>query len=116
MFSNVQLKRESLLLVKSISNTRASQFAQGAILADPNDIDVRTMSRSSSPGELLFGPLQFTCFMMWVGIEFFMTAEGAILVAALGIGDGIAPIIGEFIIPRRKIKILNHFRISDTGK
>ncbi|GAG79525.1 unnamed protein product [marine sediment metagenome] len=54
--------------------------------------------------------------MMWVGIEFFMTAEGAILVAALGIGDGIAPIIGEFIIPRRKIKILNHFRISDTGK
>jgi len=82
------------ILVPSVMSIKI--FYKGAILADPNDIDVRTMSRSSSPGELLFGPLQFTCFMMWVGIEFFMTAEGAILVAALGIGDGIAPIIGLY--------------------
>ncbi len=64
-------------------------------MADPNDEDVRSMSRSSNPRELLFGPLQFTFFMIWVGINFFMTVEGAILVAALGIGDGLAPIIGE---------------------
>lgn len=33
--------------------------------------------------------------MMYVGTQLFMTLEGAILVAALGIGDGIAPIIGK---------------------
>lgn len=71
-------------------------FYKGAILKDPDDPDVRTMSRSSSPSELLYGPLQFTIFMMYVGINFFMTVEGAILCAALGIGDGIAPIIGRY--------------------
>lgn len=63
---------------------------------DPNDVDVRTMSRSSSPSELLWGPLQFTIFMMWIGTQKFMTLEGSILVAALGIGDGLAPIIGRY--------------------
>ena len=53
------------------------------------------MSRSSAPSELLYGPLQFTIFMMYVGTQLFMTLEGAILVAALGIGDGIAPIVGK---------------------
>jgi len=68
---------------------------KGAILADPNDIDVKTMSRSSSPSELLYGPLQFVIVMMWLGTSKFMTMEGAILMAALGIGDGIAPLIGK---------------------
>mmetsp|Transcript_21333 Transcript_21333/g.31366 ORF Transcript_21333/g.31366 Transcript_21333/m.31366 type:complete len:220 (+) Transcript_21333:279-938(+) len=71
-------------------------FYKGAILKDPDDIDVRTMSRSSAPSELLYGPLQFTIFMMYVGTQLFMTLEGAILVAALGIGDGVAPIIGKY--------------------
>jgi Dolichol kinase len=71
-------------------------FYKGAILADPNDIDVRILSRSSSPSELLWGPLHFILFMMWVGTQQFMTKEGAILVAALGIGDGIAPIVGKY--------------------
>mmetsp|Transcript_700 Transcript_700/g.1229 ORF Transcript_700/g.1229 Transcript_700/m.1229 type:complete len:253 (+) Transcript_700:66-824(+) len=69
---------------------------KGAILADPNDLDVRILSRSSSPSELLWGPLQFIIFMMWVGTQQFMTKEGAILIAALGIGDGIAPIVGKY--------------------
>jgi dolichol kinase len=34
--------------------------------------------------------------MMWVGTQQFMTKEGAIHVAALGIGDGIAPIVGKY--------------------
>lgn len=71
-------------------------FYKGAILADPNDIDVRTMSRSSSPSELLYGPLQFTLFQMYVGTQMFMTIEGAILVSALGIGDGIAALVGRY--------------------
>jgi len=86
----------SIYSIPSIYNsTQLNSTQQGAILKDPNDIDVRTMSRSSSPNELLHGPLQFTVFMMWVGLNRFMTIEGAILVAALGIGDGIAAIVGE---------------------
>ena len=51
-------------------------FYKGLILADPNDVDVRIMSRSSSPSELLYGPLQFGGFMIWLGITKFMTTEG----------------------------------------
>lgn len=93
-------------MLSNTSNESSSSFSlllllsspkyQGAILKDPNDEDVRTMSRSSSPSELLWGPLQFTIFMMWIGTQKFMTLEGSILVAALGIGDGLAPIIGRY--------------------
>ena len=34
--------------------------------------------------------------MMWVGTQKFMTVEGAVLVGALGIGDGFAPIVGKW--------------------
>lgn len=34
------------------------------------------MSRSSSPSELLYGPLQFTIFMMYCGTLQYMTIEG----------------------------------------
>lgn len=54
------------------------------------------MSRSSSPSELLYGPLQFTLFMCYCGTTKFMTIEGVLLMASLGIGDGIAPIIGRY--------------------
>jgi len=69
-------------------------FYKGAILRDPNDIDVQTMSRTSSPSELLYGPLFFTIVMTYLGLYKFHTSEAAIVMAALGIGDGIAPIIG----------------------
>eukprot|EP00978_Attheya_sp_CCMP212_P030565 scaffold112755_cov63-Attheya_sp.AAC.1 len=68
----------------------------GAILRDANDEDVRTMSRSSSPSELLYGPLQFTIIMNWLGLFHFMSEEAAIIMAALGFGDGIAPLIGKY--------------------
>ena len=48
-------------------------------MADPDDLDVQTMSRSSSPSELLYGPLQFTLFMMYCGTTKFMTIEGTIV-------------------------------------
>jgi len=69
-------------------------FYKGAILADPEDPDVRNISRSSSPSELLYGPIQLTCIMTWVGLTKFMTVEAAVIMAAVGIGDSIAPIIG----------------------
>jgi dolichol kinase len=71
-------------------------FTQGAILRDANDEDVRTMSRSSSPSELLYGPLQFTIVMNWLGLFHFMSEEAAIIMAALGMGDGIAPLVGKY--------------------
>mmetsp|Transcript_9289 Transcript_9289/g.16842 ORF Transcript_9289/g.16842 Transcript_9289/m.16842 type:complete len:178 (+) Transcript_9289:628-1161(+) len=71
-------------------------FYKGAILRDANDEDVRTMSRSSSPSELLYGPLQFTIIMNWLGLFHFMSEEAAIIMAALGMGDGIAPLIGKY--------------------
>jgi len=51
-------------------------FYKGAILRDPSDPDVQTMSRSSLPSELLYGPLQFTLVMIWIGISEFMTTRG----------------------------------------
>lgn len=44
---------------------------------------------------LLFGPLQLSLLMVWLGLTKFMTEEAAILLAAVGIGDGIAPLIGN---------------------
>lgn len=54
------------------------------------------MSRSSSPSELLYGPLQFTLVMIYLGTQMFMTVEGVLIISALGIGDGLAPIIGRY--------------------
>lgn len=68
---------------------------KGGIQKDPEDFEVQTMSRSSSPSELLFGPLQLAAIMLWLGLYQFMTEEAAVIAAAVGIGDGIAPMIGS---------------------
>ena len=62
---------------------------------DPDDVDVQNLSRSSSPSELLFGPLQLCTIMVYCGLYQFMTQEAAILAAAVGVGDGLAPMIGN---------------------
>ena len=64
------------------------------IIQDKQDADVRTMSRTGEPYELLLGPLFFTIVMDVVGIYFFRTQVGALMMAALGVGDGVAPIAG----------------------
>jgi len=69
---------------------------KGAIRKDPEDIDVQITSRSSSPSELLFGPLQCALVMVWLGLYRFMDKESAVIAAAVGVGDGLlAPIIGK---------------------
>ena len=67
-------------------------FVKGAILRDPNDQDVKTMSRSGDPTELLFGPLFFTLVMNYVGLSCFREPLGVLIMACLGYGDGIAPV------------------------
>lgn len=66
---------------------------KGAILKDPEDEDVRSMSRTSSPSELLYGPLQMTLIMCYVGLTKFMTQTGIIMMASL-VGDWMAAVIG----------------------
>lgn len=63
-------------------------------LNDPDDIDVRNFTRASTPSELLFGPLQLCCLMFWLGQYEFMTQDAVIIASAVGIGDGVAPMIG----------------------
>lgn len=54
------------------------------------------MSRTSSPTELLYGPTIFASFMVWLGLTQFMTMEGAIIMGAVGMGDGLAPLMGKY--------------------
>lgn len=66
---------------------------KGAIIRDSNDLDVQNFSLSSSPNDLLFGPLLVSGTYVWLGLYQFMTVEAAI-VAAVGLGDELAPLIG----------------------
>ena len=66
---------------------------KGAVKKDPEDEDVHTMSRTSSPSELLFGPLQMTLIMVYVGLTKFMTHTGLIIMAAF-VGDAAAAVVG----------------------
>lgn len=64
---------------------------------DPNasteDVEVHALSRSA-PSELLWGPLQFMILLSWLGLYRFRTDEAAISMAAVGIGDALAPLFG----------------------
>jgi phytol kinase len=71
-------------------------FVKGAILKDPNDQDVLTMTRTGSPEELLNGPIIFTIIMTIVGLKLYRTQLGVVLMACLGYGDGIAPLVGYY--------------------
>lgn len=69
-------------------------FVKGALVRNPNDRDVISMSRTGSPSELLLGPLQFTLVMTTVGLCLFRQPSACLVMGAVGIGDGIAPIVG----------------------
>ena len=71
-------------------------FVKGFIIQDPNDKDVKTMSRSGKPIELCYGPLFFTIIMSLCGLELFMNPVGIYVMACLGFGDGIAPLAGHY--------------------
>jgi len=71
-------------------------FVKGAILRDPNDVDVKTMTRTGSPTELLAGPMIFTILMTIVGLRLYQNQLGVVIMACLGYGDGIAPLVGYY--------------------
>lgn len=68
-------------------------FYKGAIVRDSNDPDVQNISLSSSPHDLLFGPAWSAAVMFWMGMYMFMTDEAAVM-AAVSLGDALAPLIG----------------------
>ena len=70
-------------------------FWKGAIVRNPNDKDVVSMSRTGDPRELLLGPLQFTLVMTVVGLLLFRSPSSCLIMGAVGIGDGIAPLVGS---------------------
>ncbi|UCG03496.1 MAG: phosphatidate cytidylyltransferase [Candidatus Heimdallarchaeota archaeon] len=61
----------------------------------PDDKDVKTMTRTGDPRELLKGPLYFTIVMMVAGTILYGTYAGMLMMAIVGWGDGIAPYIGK---------------------
>lgn len=69
---------------------------QGFLLKDSEDEDVHIMTHGSgSPSELMYGPLQLSILIIYLGNQHFMTTEAAILIAAVGLGDSVvAPWIG----------------------
>eukprot|EP00548_Thalassiothrix_antarctica_P004240 CAMPEP_0194151252 /NCGR_PEP_ID=MMETSP0152-20130528/47339_1 /TAXON_ID=1049557 /ORGANISM="Thalassiothrix antarctica, Strain L6-D1" /LENGTH=140 /DNA_ID=CAMNT_0038854905 /DNA_START=194 /DNA_END=616 /DNA_ORIENTATION=- len=56
------------------------------------------MTRTGKPSELLYGPLFFTLIMNTVGLLCFQDREvGILIMASLGYGDGIAPLVGGYM-------------------
>jgi dolichol kinase len=70
-------------------------FLRKGTSGDPEDKDVKTMTRTGDPRELLKGPLYFTIVMMIAGTLFFGSYAGMLMMAIVGWGDGIAPYIGQ---------------------
>jgi len=71
---------------------------KGIFLLDgSSDEDVKTMTRSGSPAELLLGPVFFTIIMCIMGICFFRQQIAVVIMSCLGFGDGVAPLIGYYI-------------------
>ncbi len=80
-------------------------FLVKGLTAGPEDMAVKTMTRTGDPKELLKGPLFFTLAMEFIGIFYFMTFPGVVTMAYLGWGDGLAPYIGK-VYGKRKYKLL----------
>jgi phytol kinase len=72
-------------------------IVKGFILKDPNDYDVKTLSRTGRPIELCQGPLMFAIVLVYTGLYQFKTDVGVYMMAAMGFGDGIAPVVGTFV-------------------
>ena len=70
-------------------------FLYKGMFATPEDKDVKTMTRTGDPKELLKGPLYFTITMITMGTIFYGSYAGALAMAVVGWGDGLAPYFGK---------------------
>jgi dolichol kinase len=83
------------------------------LFADPNDEAVMTMTRTGDRKELLRGPLYFVIVAILCGTVYYKSFEGIMAMAALGWGDGIAPIIGTRY-GKLKYKILSQKSVEGS--
>jgi hypothetical protein len=72
-------------------------LAQGLLFPNPNDPEVKAMTRTGNPRELLVGPLVFGLALCYVGHRAFRREEATYLMAALGFGDGLAPLAAALL-------------------
>ena len=85
------------VLVPVIYTVQLFVKGSGILQVDPNtDVDVKTMTRTGSPAELLNGPIFLTLLMTIVGLKCFRTQLGVVIMTCLGYGDGIAPLVGYY--------------------
>ncbi len=70
-------------------------FLQKGLKGNPDDVAVKTMTRTGDPKELLKGPLFFTLSMEFIGVFFYMNFIGVVTMGYLGWGDGLAPYVGK---------------------
>lgn len=68
---------------------------QKGLFASDDDEAVKTMTRNGDKSELLKGPLYFVIVATICGTLFYKTFPGIMVIATLGWGDGIAPIVGS---------------------
>jgi len=71
-------------------------LVKGLLVADPNDEDVRTMTHTGRPIELCQGPLFFAMVLIYSSVFHFKQSTGTYLMAAMGFGDGVAPVVGVY--------------------
>lgn len=84
------------------------------LFADENDDAVKTMTRTGDRRELLRGPLFFVLVGALCGTVYYKTFPGIMAMAALGWGDGVAPIIGTRF-GRMKYKILSQKSVEGSA-
>ncbi|UCE14698.1 MAG: hypothetical protein JSV04_05830, partial [Candidatus Heimdallarchaeota archaeon] len=80
-------------------------FLMKGMKGSPDDPDVKTMTRTGDPRELMRGPLYFTIVMIIAGTILFGSYAGMFMMALVGWGDGLAPYVGQRW-GRRKYKTL----------
>jgi dolichol kinase len=83
------------ILVPAVYSFRL--LIKGVFIQNPNDPDVKRLSRSGKPMELCNGPLLFTLVMCICGIYLFRTDAGIYVMGCLGLGDGLAPLAGAYV-------------------
>ncbi len=67
-----------------------------ALTKDENDPTVKSMTRTGNPRELLLGVLFFPLMLIIMTFLGYRTLPGAVAVASVGFGDGVAPIFGKY--------------------
>jgi dolichol kinase len=76
-----------------------------AFTKDSKDPTVKSMTRTGNPKELLLGVMFFPLMLIVMTFLAYRSFAGVAAIAAVGFGDGIAPIIGKYL-GKHKYKLI----------